>query len=70
MVWDENMKNELENNCIGCLNIENGHFPFGERKDLNTETEGFFIDTEGCGITNDGDYFLKIYFCPVCGIKL
>ena len=58
-------KNLVEIKCVGCENIKNQSFPFcfdGKRR--------CFIDTEGCGITQKGDSFLQIFYCPVCGKKL
>lgn len=56
--------------CIGCLNIERQNFPFGKREDIDSHRKGYFIDSEGCGLTDEGDYCLRIYYCPVCGRKL
>ncbi len=56
--------------CIGCLNIEERNFPFGESRDMDSKKEGYYINSEGCGLTEKGDYYLRIYYCPVCGKKL
>lgn len=60
----------MENkDCIGCRNIEQKSFPFVDGSGDNKP--GNYIDTEGCGLVqNEKDYYLKIYFCPVCGKKL
>jgi hypothetical protein len=56
--------------CIGCKNIEEGNFPFTHSNQIDTK-EGFWIDTEGCGeVQNLEDYYLRIFYCPVCGKKL
>jgi len=49
--------------CLGCENIKNFNFPFtnsswGGKK-------GLYINQEGCGV--NGQTYLKIKFCPVCG---
>jgi len=58
--------------CKGCINIENGSFPFGGR--WTTEPVPFSIDTEGCGLydvdSKGREVGLIIHYCPVCGKKL
>lgn len=55
--------------CVGCINIRNKSFPFSHKG--TTGKEGFFIDSEGCGLTqNEEEYFLEIFYCPVCGQNL
>ena len=50
--------------CHGCLSIKNNAFPF-----TDSETnKGNCIDQEGCGV--DGETYLKIKYCPVCGNKI
>lgn len=57
--------------CIGCANIANSDFPFSNNDFMgDNKKKGFFIDTEGCGIVQEGNYSLEIFFCPVCGIEL
>ena len=56
--------------CIGCENIKNSSFPFCNEAN-ETERKGTFIDTEGCGLVqNEKEYFLEIFYCPVCGKKI
>jgi len=62
--------NEYKNDCIGCENIDYGSFPFNEKEDANSNKKGFYIDTEGCGIVQEGNYWLEIFYCPVCGRKI
>lgn len=60
--------------CKGCLNREDGRFPFGKYQDGNTLIH--FIDTEGCGEVDLVEtrsfplQVLVVHFCPVCGRKL
>jgi len=54
--------------CKGCLSIENDLFPFLREDIYRYHKKGPFINQEGCGV--DGDDYLKIYFCPVCGKKI
>ena len=56
--------------CKGCLSIKENAFPFTDvATDENyDELKGNYIDQEGCGV--DGETYLKIRFCPVCGKKL
>jgi len=58
----------MEKECVGCLNIKYPHWPF-EHSSFDGKKKGNFIDTEGCGLTQ-GDYFLEIFYCPVCGKKI
>jgi len=56
--------------CIGCVNIKERNFPFGQAITEDNEVI-FYIDTENCGYVQDKNFcFLKIHFCPVCGKKL
>lgn len=55
----------MKNDCIGCENIDRNNFPFGKMQ------KDFYIDTEGRGLVQNKDYYyLKIYYCPVCGRHL
>ena len=56
--------------CKDCLNIKESHFPFtNESMDFK---KGFWLNTEDCGYVQSPkrDYYLRIYYCPVCGLKL
>lgn len=60
----------MENECKGCININQESFPFGR-----SGMEGvYYIDTEGCGLFDSVSACygqgLIIKFCPVCGRKL
>jgi len=56
--------------CHGCLSIKNNLFPFTSTAydDNYKELKGNFIDQEGCGV--DGEDYLQIFYCPVCGKSL
>ena len=68
------MKNYKDNegniiSCFGCINIKNESFPFSGYA-ANCK-EGLYINTEGCGwVQNEEEYYLRIYYCPVCGKQL
>jgi len=54
------------NQCNGCLSIAQHLFPF-----TNSEIGGIkgeFINQEGCGV--EGQDYLPIKYCPVCGKKI
>ena len=61
------MEKEIEK-CPGCENIKNLSFPF-----MTEERNGrdvFLMDTEGQGVGQENEYYLLIFYCPVCGKKL
>ena len=66
------MENMTHNNkCIGCINVEDSSFPFTKEAYGKGFRNGFFIDTEGCGLVqNEEEYFLEIFYCLVCGKKI
>ena len=61
-----------EENCWGCINIDQESFPFGHSEDSEDKIlKKHAIDVEGCGMFDTNDYtWLEILFCPVCGKKL
>jgi len=54
--------------CKGCLSIKNLLFPFCDEERAGLVVKGVFIEQEGCGI--DGETYLRIKFCPVCGKEI
>jgi len=61
-------QNQRKEFCEGCINIKLHNFPFGGGYEGIDGFVDYNIDQEGCGI--QGQQFLKIYYCPVCGKKL
>ena len=51
--------------CKGCISIKEDLFPF--TKFSEGGRKGQFIDQVGCGV--NGNQFLEIRYCPVCGKK-
>lgn len=56
--------------CPGCQNIRENNFPFTSHNYVGSKIEGNFIDTEGCGVVQEGEEFLRIKFCPVCSEEI
>lgn len=60
--------------CAGCINIENGEFPFisqslQDLEDSNMQGQFYINNYEGCAVTQSDEH-LQIFYCPVCGRKL